>query len=58
MKWKKTVDLFQFFRCQTWRIRQTLKYIMLDIFIQYCFSKTPTYAIEAQRMVAVVGKDR
>jgi len=31
---------------------------MLDIFIQYCFSENPIYAIEAQWMVAALGKDR
>lgn len=58
MKLKKAVDLLHFFRCQTWSIRQSWKCTVLDIFIQYCFSKNPTYAIEVQRMVAAVGKDR
>lgn len=49
---------FTFFRSQTWRIRQSWKYITLDIFIQHCFSKNPTYAIEVQWMEAAVGKDR
>lgn len=31
---------------------------MLDICIQYCFSKNPIYAVEVQRMVTTVGKDR
>lgn len=58
MKWKEAAGLVQLFGTQTWRIRQSWKYTMLDICIQYCFSKNPIYAVEVQRMVTTVGKDR